>query len=272
MQQAKTRPGLDPLADLARRAGAEVMAVYNGPMTVSHKADRSPVTEADVRAEAVILRGLAALSPGVPVVAEEQVAAGQAPQIDPAQPFWLVDPLDGTREFIQRNGQFTVNIALIAQGEPVLGVVYAPALDRLFAGEVGSGAWEESAGQRRKISGRAVPPEGLAVLASRSHGDEAALQAFLAPYPVAGITGAGSSLKLCLLAAGEADLYPRLGRTMAWDIAAGHAVVAAAGGLVLGLDGRPMGYALPGFENPHFVAWGRAPMAGQWPQGGPARA
>lgn len=261
MQAAKTRPGLDQLAWLAREAGIEVMAVYEGAMTVGRKADQSPVTEADVRAEAVILRGLAALSPGVPVVAEEEMAAGRAPEVDMAQPFWLVDPLDGTREFIQRNGQFTVNIALIEHGQPVLGVVYAPALQRLFAGDVRSGAWEETPQGRRPITGRAVPSEGLSVLASRSHGDAAALKAFLAPYPVASVTSAGSSLKLCLLAAGEADMYPRLGRTMGWDIAAGHAVVVAAGGTVQGLGGQPMGYAVPGFENPHFVAWGRAPQA-----------
>ncbi|MBI5256798.1 MAG: 3'(2'),5'-bisphosphate nucleotidase CysQ [Burkholderiales bacterium] len=250
---------LDSIATLAREAAVEVMAVYAGPIAVRGKADASPVTEADERAEAVILAGLAKLAPQIPVVAEEAAAAGRVPQV--GERFWLVDPLDGTKEFISRNGEFTVNIALIEHGLPVLGVVLAPAqgpAGRLYAGAVGHGAWVEDEHGRRAIGCRAVPPEGLTVVASRSHGDEAALQAFLAGRRVAFSTTAGSSLKLCLLAAGQADLYPRFGRTMEWDIAAGHAVLAAAGGQVGCLAGGPLRYGKPGFENPHFVASGGA--------------
>jgi len=254
---------LQAVEHLALAAAQEVMAVYAAPFAVSAKADDSPVTEADQRAEAVILRGLAGLEPGVPVVAEEAVAAGQGPVRIDGDTFWLVDPLDGTREFIARNGEFTVNIALIQQGRPVLGVVLAPALDGpqgwLYAGAEGLGAWQVRAGQRQAIACRAVPPQGLTVVASRSHGDQAALQAYLAGRHVAALHSVGSSLKLCTIASGQADLYPRLGRTMEWDIAAGHAVLAAAGGRVTRLDnGQPLSYGKPGFENPHFVAAGLA--------------
>ena len=262
-----TRPESTPallaaLSTLARQAGAVIMAVYATDFAVQGKADASPVTDADQRAEAVILAGLAALDPDIPVVAEEAVAAGHTPEV--GDRFWLVDPLDGTKEFIQRNGEFTVNIALIEHGLPVLGVVLAPALGpqgRLWAGAVGHGATVEDASGRRSMACRTVPADGLTVLASRSHGDAAALAAFLAGHlagrRVAAISNAGSSLKLCLLAAGQADLYPRLGRTMEWDIAAGHAVLAAAGGQVCRVDdGTPLRYGKPGFENPHFFAAG----------------
>ena len=259
-------PSLAELERLARRAGEVVMAVYATDFAVQGKADASPVTLADQQAEAVILAGLRALTPDVPIVAEEAMAAGQTPRLTPGGRFWLVDPLDGTREFVARNGEFTVNIALIEQGRPVLGVVLAPAVGGpggcLYAGIVGQGAWMEDGGGRRAIGCRTPPPQGLTVLASRSHGDAAALDAFLPRYlagrRVAHVGTAGSSLKLCLLAAGEADLYPRLGRTMEWDIAAGHAVLAAAGGSVCRADdGQPLVYGKPGFENPHFVAAGR---------------
>ena len=251
---------LEPLAALARQAGDVVMAVYATDFAVRGKGDASPVTEADERAEAVILAGLALLAPGIPVVAEESVAAGRVPDVSGGR-FWLVDPLDGTREFINRNGEFTVNIALIDGGAPVLGIVLAPAVGgpfgRLFAGASGHGAWVDDAQGRRAIRCRAAPAEGLTVLASRSHGDAAALDAFLAGRRVAHLANAGSSLKLCLLAEGAADLYPRHGRTMEWDIAAGHAVLAAAGGQVWQIDGRaPLAYGKPGFENPHFYAAG----------------
>jgi 3'(2'), 5'-bisphosphate nucleotidase len=249
---------LESIALLAREAGEAVLQVYATDFQVRGKDDASPVTAADERAEAVILAGLARLSPGVPVVAEEAVAAGLVPDIGTASGrFWLVDPLDGTKEFINRNGEFTVNIALIDGGEPVLGVVLAPALGRLFAGARGLGAYVEESGARRAITCRRVPEAGLTVVASRSHGDVGALDAFLAGRQVASLASAGSSLKLCMIAAGEADLYPRLGRTMEWDIAAGHAVLAAAGGSVCGTaDGAPLRYGKPGFDNPHFAAVG----------------
>jgi 3'(2'), 5'-bisphosphate nucleotidase len=250
-------PDIEALTRIVREAGDIVMKVYQGQIDVRSKADASPVTEADERAEAFIVPALRALAPGVPIVAEEMAARGQADAID--QTFWLVDPLDGTREFINRNGEFTVNVALIHDGRPVLGVVGAPALGRLYAGAAGQGAWVEDATGRRAARVRAVPSEGLSVVASRSHGDAHALDRFLAGRSVAQLVNAGSSLKLCLLAAGEADLYPRLGRTMEWDIAAGHAVLAAAGGDVHTLDGQPLRYGKPGFENPHFAAWGVPP-------------
>jgi 3'(2'), 5'-bisphosphate nucleotidase len=247
---------LEPVCVIGLRAGEVVMAVYASDFEVRGKTDASPVTLADEQAEAVIVAALRELAPGVPIVAEEAVAAGQVPQA--AARFWLVDPLDGTKEFISRNGEFTVNIALIEDGTPVLGVVLAPAIGRLFAGSVGHGAWVEEGGERRPIHCRRVPPEGLTVVASRSHGDADALDAFLGGRLVAALRNAGSSLKLCLVAAGEADLYPRLGRTMEWDIAAGHAVLAAAGGRVTDLAGAPLRYGKPGFDNPHFVASGLA--------------
>jgi len=246
---------LDALIPVIRAAGDVILDIYRTDFEVRGKDDASPVTEADEKAEALILPALDALLPGVPVVAEEAVAAGHIPEV--SERFWLVDPLDGTKEFISRNGEFTVNIALIEHGRPVLGVVLAPALDRLFGGAVGAGAWIEEAGVRRPISVRIPPAEGVTVVASRSHGDASALDAFLAPYKVAELRSAGSSLKICLVAAGEADLYPRLGRTMEWDIAAGHAVLAAAGGDLTVIDGAPLNYGKPGFDNPHFVAKAR---------------
>lgn len=246
---------LEHLLPVARAAGDAILEVYATDFEVRDKSDESPVTEADERAETVILPALARLTPDVPVVSEEAVAAGNVPRVGAR--FWLVDPLDGTKEFIKRNGEFTVNIALIENGEPVLGVVLAPALGRLYAGASNDGAFMEDDAGRHRIECRSVPAAGLTVVASRSHGDTQALDRFLAGREVAAQTNAGSSLKFCLVAAGEADLYPRFGRTMEWDTAAGHAVLAAAGGRVTALDGPDLRYGKPGFENPHFVAQGR---------------
>jgi 3'(2'), 5'-bisphosphate nucleotidase len=245
---------LERVLPIARTAGQAILEVYATNFEVRGKSDTSPVTAADERAEAVILAALAALTPSIPVVSEEAAAAGRIPAV--AERFWLVDPLDGTKEFINRNGEFTVNIALIENGCPTLGVVLAPALSRLFAGAGGEGAYLEENTQRRPITCRTVPAAGLTVVASRSHGDAEALHKFLAGRKVASQTNAGSSLKLCLVAAGEADLYPRLGRTMEWDIAAGDAVLRAAGGMVKTLAGDPLLYGKPDFANPHFAAWG----------------
>jgi len=246
---------LDRVIPIARAAGAIVMAVYATEFEVGGKSDASPVTEADHRAEALIVPALAALTPGVQVVSEEAACEGRVPQI--AERFWLVDPLDGTREFIDRNGEFTVNIALVDRGAPVLGVVLAPALERLFAGADGAGAFfEDASGQRSRIACRRLPLEGLTVVSSRSHGDTQALDTYLAGRAVAARVNAGSSLKFCLVACGEADVYPRFGRTMEWDTAAGHAVLRAAGGSVTDLDGTELRYGKPGFANPHFVASG----------------
>jgi 3'(2'), 5'-bisphosphate nucleotidase len=252
---------LDEVALVVLAAGRLVMEVYQRGFDVGAKLDESPVTEADLRAEALITPALQTLLPGVPVVAEEAAASGLVPAPTAlGSRFWLVDPLDGTREFIHRNGEFTVNVALIEDGHPVLGVVLAPALGRLYLGANGLGAFlqlGEDRQSRRPIACRKPPPEGLTVLASRSHADRAALDAFLAPYRVAQFVSAGSSLKLCRLAEGQADLYPRLGRTMEWDIAAGQALLKAAGGRVLDLQGQPLRHGKPDFENPDFVALGK---------------
>jgi 3'(2'), 5'-bisphosphate nucleotidase len=258
---ASTVPALLLALELiARRAGDLILAIYSSDFAVRAKADASPLTAADEAAERCIVSALAALHPAYPVVAEEAAARGEAPAV--GRHFWLVDPLDGTREFVSRNGEFTVNIALIEDGEPVLGVVFVPVQDRLYAGAVGQGAWLVETGQRRAIACRAMPTVGATLACSRSHGDEAAMQAWLAAQGDAGRVAArvdaGSSLKFGLIAAGQADLYPRFGRTMEWDTAAGHAVLRAAGGSVRELDGRPLRYGKPGFENPHFVARGRA--------------
>jgi 3'(2'), 5'-bisphosphate nucleotidase len=245
---------LEEIIRVARAAGEEVLAVYaeEGEHQIKH--DGSPVTEADHRAEKVICAALAELSPEIPVFAEEG-----CPQ-DAAAPaegrFWLVDPLDGTKEFLSRNGEFTVNIGLIEDGNPVLGVVLAPALDRVFAADASS-ALVEDAGGRRALSARTAPAEGVTLVSSRSHGNPEELARFTEGRTVANSIAAGSSLKFCLVACGEADLYPRFGRTMEWDTAAGDAVLRAAGGLVTDLDGRPLKYGKPGFENPAFVASGR---------------
>lgn len=255
---------LPAVEQLARAAGQLILEVYASDFQVQGKADHSPVTLADERAEALITPALLALPPHWPVVAEEAASRGEAPAAE--RTFWLVDPLDGTREFVARNGEFTVNIALVHEGAPVLGVVLLPVSGRLFSGVVGLGAWEQGVGAqapRRALRARAAPAEGLCLAGSRSHGDEAALQALLqgplAGQRVASRITAGSSLKFGLLAAGEADVYPRLGRTMEWDTAAGHAVLVAAGGSVCTLDGLPLRYGKPGYENPHFLARGAAP-------------
>jgi 3'(2'), 5'-bisphosphate nucleotidase len=249
----------EALSSIARAAGAEIMRHYRQGVRVEQKADHSPVTAADRDAEAIIVSALRLLTPGVPVVAEEAVSAGHA-----AGPcgdlFWLVDPLDGTKEFIGRNGEFTVNIALNQGGRPVAGVVYAPALDRLYAGADDTEPFCEDVRGRRPIHCRTGDGRGLVVVGSRSHGDEAAMEKFLAGCEVESRRPAGSSLKFCAVAEGDADLYPRLGRTMEWDTAAGHAVLRAAGGEVWSLeDGLALAYGKPGFANPHFVAARRPP-------------
>jgi 3'(2'), 5'-bisphosphate nucleotidase len=245
---------LEQIIDLARAAGDEVLAVYAQEGESRTKHDGSPVTEADERAEKVICAGLAELSPDLPVFAEEGCPADAAAPANGG--FWLVDPLDGTKEFLSRNGEFTVNIALIEGGKPVLGVVLAPALDRVFAAD-GTGAMVEDESGRRALSARTAPAEGVTLVSSRSHGDPEALARFTEGRTVTSSIAAGSSLKFCLVASGEADLYPRFGWTMEWDTAAGDAILRAAGGLVTDLDGRPLRYGKPGFENPAFVATGR---------------
>ena len=246
---------IEDLVRIAERAGHEILSVYGRAFETQSKDDASPVTEADTLAEALILDALRELAPAIPVVAEESVAAGDVPDIAGTS-FFLVDPLDGTREFISRNGAFTVNIAQIEDGAPRLGVVHIPALGESYWAAGPGEAWRRSGtGAPERIHCR-VASGPLVVVASRSHRD-AATDEFLARYEVAELVSAGSSLKFCRVAEGRADMYPRIGRTMEWDVAAGHAVLAAAGGSVETLDGEPLVYGKPGFDNPHFVARGR---------------
>jgi len=245
---------LPQLVALAERAGQVILEHYQGRIEVRAKADASPVTAADEAAEAVILEGLDQLTPEIPVVAEEKVAAGDIPELE-GQPFWLVDPLDGTKEFLSKNGEFTVNIALIDGDRPVLGVVLAPALGKAWWGAEGEGAWVKSDGEAQRIAARPRPEQGLVAVASRSHAD-AETEAFLDEAGAAERISAGSSLKFCLIAEGRADLYPRFGTTMEWDTAAGHAVLLAAGGRVTTRDGQPFTYRKPHFRNPGFIAYG----------------
>ncbi|MSP67792.1 MAG: 3'(2'),5'-bisphosphate nucleotidase [Alphaproteobacteria bacterium] len=233
-----------------------IMRHYEGGTEVRQKADKSMVTGADEAAEAIILAALGVFTPDLPVVAEERVAKSGAPTAV-GHRFWLVDPLDGTREFLDRNGDFTVNIALVEAGRPILGVVHAPAVGQTYwTSAPGVVMATQAAGAPARVSCRRSPPAGLVVVSSRSHRSPET-DTFLARFKVASDTPAGSSLKFCVVARGAADLYPRLGRTMEWDTAAGHAVLAAAGGTVATLDGNELTYGKPGFENPHFVARGR---------------
>jgi 3'(2'), 5'-bisphosphate nucleotidase len=245
----------DHLIAAAYEAGAAIMQVYGSDFAASRKADHSPVTEADVAAEKLILAALRKCAPDVPVVAEEQAAAEGVPQ-QIERRFFLVDPLDGTKEFVARNGEFTVNIALVEDGKPVLGVVYLPALDEMYAGH-GHDAIRRKGGRTEAIAARTVPESGAVMTISRSHAAKELVKAETLGEHVAGTIVAGSSLKFCRIAEGIADLYPRFGPTMEWDTAAGHAVLLAAGGSVATLDGAPLIYGKAGLRNPHFIARGR---------------
>ena len=251
---ATLSPRLEVLVRIVRAAGEVVMRHYEAGCETRVKPDRSPVTDADEEAEKLILAELALAFPDVPVVAEEEAAAGRISQV--GMRFFLVDPVDGTKEFVKRGGEFTVNIGEIVNGEPASGVVLAPAIGRLFLGAAGEGAFELSRGAMRDIACRAPAPDGLVAVSSRSHPD-AKTDELLKTLPIKGHTNAGSSLKFCLVAAGEADIYPRAGETMEWDTAAGHGVLRAAGGTVTNWDGTPFLYGKPGFRNGAFIARGR---------------
>ncbi|KAA0683329.1 3'(2'),5'-bisphosphate nucleotidase CysQ [Roseomonas genomospecies 6] len=247
---------LPKVRTIAHEAGQVILRFYNDGIDAATKVDGSPVTQADLAAEHVITPALHHIAPGIPVVAEEAVAAGNRPDVSGGR-FWLVDPLDGTKEFISRNGEFTVNIALIDGGRPVLGVVYAPATGDLYAA-CGPGTavhWVEGR-HDYPIQVRKPPPEGLTVVASRSHDSGSELDSFLAGYTVKNRITCGSSLKFCTVASGKADLYPRFGPTSEWDTAAGHAILTAAGGRVEQPDGSPFLYGKADILNPHFVAYG----------------
>jgi 3'(2'), 5'-bisphosphate nucleotidase len=248
---------------LAERAGKVVLAYYveGQEIEVRDKDDASPVTEADEACEDFILDALKRLTPDIPVISEEAASAGALPEVLAGGRFWLVDPLDGTKEFISRNGEFTVNIALIEDGRPVAGVVHAPALAATWAGAaLDSGAplatYSDTDRPPMAIRVRATPAEGATVVARRRPGAGGGLEGVLARFTVKDRVSAGSSLKFCLIASAKADIYPRFGRTMEWDTAAGQAVLEAAGGRVETVEGRPLSYGKPGFENPYFVAYG----------------
>lgn len=249
---------VDVMRRLALEAGDRIMAIYDGPdFEVKSKGDSSPVTEADEAADALISAGLRAAFPDVVLITEEQAASHGLT----ARTFLIVDPLDGTKEFIQRRGDFTVNIAYVEDGVPLRGVVYAPAKGRLFYTRADGVAVEETGDFDKATPGPTQPicvstPDNAAlmVVASKSHRD-AATDAYIANYAVRDMTSAGSSLKFCLVATGEADLYPRLGRTMEWDTAAGDAVLRGAGGHVVRFDDHsPLAYGKPGWDNPFFIA------------------
>lgn len=257
MQSNDYRALADGAYQLALQAGREIMRLYAAGVATRTKADNSPVTEADELADRLIVAGLRALTPDIPIVSEEGVAAGVVPDIGGGR-FWLVDPLDGTKEFIGGTDEFTVNIALVADGRPLLGVLHVPARDECYIAEGPERAlFRAAAGAAQPLRARAIPAGGPVVLASRHHRD-AATEAFIAEQGAASVTSAGSALKFALIAKGAADLYPRFGRTMEWDTAAGHAVLAAAGGSVKRLDGSALSYGKPGFANPEFIARGLA--------------
>lgn len=245
-------------ARLADQAAAAINAVRAAGFAVERKSDRSPVTEADRIAEALIVEGLRAASPHIPVIAEEEIEAGTAPT-DPGHRFWLVDPLDGTREFAAGRDNFTVNVGLVADGRALLGAVAIPATGEVFWGRLGGGAFKRDSAGTRPIAARPVPSEGVTVMGSHHYQDDPRMDRFLAGRRVARIVNIGSAEKFCRVAEGTADLYPRFGRTMEWDTAAPHAVLEAAGGTLRLLEGGgPLTYGKPGWENPGFVCEGRA--------------
>lgn len=252
-------PGDRDLLDLATRLAGEAAELIRtirarGFQTIT-KSDSSPVTEADHAAEAHILAGLRAAAPHIPVIAEEEAAAGI--EIAHGDIFWLVDPLDGTREFAAGRDDFTVNIGLVRDGRAVLGAVALPAYHQLYAAHVAEGARRFDRDGERAIHVRPAPVEGLTVLASRHYADDPRLSAFLGGHPIASLGNIGSAAKFIRVAEGRADLYPRLGPTMEWDTAAPQAVVEAAGGTVTLLDGAPLRYGKPHWRNPHFICAGK---------------
>jgi 3'(2'), 5'-bisphosphate nucleotidase len=242
---------LDDMAEAAREAGEAIVEIVRRGFEVEQKHDSSPVTEADRAAELIILTALARAAPGVAVIAEEEVAAGRIPAHDGT--YFLVDPLDGTKEFVRGGDDYTVNIGLIEQGAPTLGVVFAPASGRLHGGSVSAAAWVDEGTGRCQIRTR---PRGeqLTAVASKSHLNQATVDYLQAAVGACGYVAVGSSLKFCIVAEGKADIYPRASPTSEWDTAAGHAVLLAAGGLVDGPDGAPLKYGKRAFLNPAFVA------------------
>jgi 3'(2'), 5'-bisphosphate nucleotidase len=254
----KADAAVDLLADvcaIAEKAGAAIMDIYAKDFDVELKDDKSPLTAADMAAHTAIAAGLAALEPQLPMLSEES-GAGAFAERRAWSRYWLVDPLDGTKEFIKRNGEFTVNIALIDGGEPLLGVVYAPVLDRAYSGIRGVGAWLRAKdAPRRPIAVQRHAQSPVRVVGSRSHASPQ-LATYLAAIGPHELKSMGSSLKICLVAEGEADVYPRFGPTSEWDTAAAHAVLLGAGGVMVDTTGRPLRYNKADILNPHFIAYG----------------
>lgn len=254
---------VEELGIAAREAGEAILAIVRAGYEIEAKVDESPVTEADRAAELIILAALARSAPGIPVIAEEEVAAGRIPAH--GDTYFLVDPLDGTKEFVRGGDDYTVNIALVEHGEPRLGVVYAPATGRLHGGVVDAGAWLEEGGTRKDIRTRNRSSDLVAV-ASKSHFTQNTADYLDSAVGACGHVSIGSSLKFCVVAEGQADIYPRLSPTSEWDTAAGHAVLLAAGGRVDGPNGQPLRYGKRAFLNRAFVATGgwQAPAVGPW--------
>jgi 3'(2'), 5'-bisphosphate nucleotidase len=240
----------------ALAAGEAVMAVYAEAFDVRQKLDKTPVTEADLAAERIIIEILKAAAPDMAIVSEELVDAEGLPPS--AERFWVVDPLDGTREFVAKNGEFSICIGLVEEGRPVLGVLHGPAVGVTYTAHGPGTATRQWRGRAvEPIQARLASPDGLVVVHSRSHENSRRIGEFLQHYPVLERRQCGSALKFGLIAAGEADLYPRFGTTMEWDTAAGQAILEAAGGRVETLAGTPLAYGKPGFKNDGFIAWGR---------------
>lgn len=244
------------LIDIAEAAGQAILALYGGDAGARLKADRTPVTDADLAADRVISERLIKLYPGIPIVSEETIGDAASPPSG-AKAYFLVDPLDGTREFLKRTDEFTVNIGLIEGDGPSAGIVHAPVLGESYVASGGTAWWHNRSGRHGPLRARFSPIDGAVILASRFHRDTAT-DAFIAERRGATVIAVGSALKFGVLARGAADLYPRFGRTMEWDTAAGHAVLIAAGGSVCTLDGQELRYGKPGFANPAFIARGRA--------------
>ncbi|HHQ14291.1 MAG TPA: 3'(2'),5'-bisphosphate nucleotidase [Chromatiales bacterium] len=248
-------PLLPPVIDIARAAGREILAIYESDFEVETKADHSPLTAADSAAHRLIVARLNELTPDIPVWSEESAAIPYSERAGWTR-FWLVDPLDGTKEFIKRNGEFTVNIALVEGHEPVLGIVHVPVSGRDYFGARGHGAFLDSGGEPQPIHVQRPAADPVRVVGSRSHRG-ASLEHFLQKLGPHEIVPMGSSLKLCLVASGDADVYPRLGPTSEWDTAAAQAVVECAGGFVVDLDGHPLRYnTRVEVLNPYFIVYG----------------
>lgn len=246
----------ETVKETAVKAGKAIMEIYGGDFAVYEKADSSPVTDADLLSERLIFDVLTRLTPDIPVVGEEHTAAGEFADLSQDM-FWLVDPLDGTADFVKRNGEFSVNIALIQGDEPVFGVVYAPVSETVYWTETPTRAFAEQGGIKRELKTRPVPADGFTVLVSRSHRDDSVVEKLLGDRTVKAMIPCGSSIKFCRIADGQADAYPCSHHTKEWDTAAAHAVLKAAGGNVFDDEGNPLKYRKKGLMNPCLLSLGQ---------------